>query len=146
MTGKFMIPTASISEQINMLIEAQDKRESMSIQARQVAKNYSWDTTAQRFIALFSELNRKRDENVTPKYPDVAFAPYYDKGQNVVKTGAMQLDGFFKQPIEEGVAQTLLADHMPGEVRTVLRYLLQDADKADRLLSTLIPYPTRETT
>ena len=139
MTGKFMIPTTAISKQIHTLIEAEDKKETLSAQSRHVAENYSWDKTAQRFVALFSELNRKRDESVTPKYPDVAFAPYYEKGQNVVKTGATQLDGLFKHRVEEGVAQTLLADHTPEEVRTVLRYLLQDADKADKLLTTLTP-------
>ena len=139
MTGKFMIPTASISEQIHTLIESKDKRETLSVQSRQVATNYSWDRTAQRFVALFSELNKKKTENAAPKYTDVAFAPYYEKGQNVVKTGAMQLDSFFKHRVEEGVAQTLLADHTPEEVRTVLRYLLQDADKADRLLATFTP-------
>ena len=137
MTGKFVIPTASISKQINTLIKAEDKRESLSVQSRQLASNYTWDTTAQRLVTLFSELNRKRDKNVTPKYPEVAFAPYYEKGQNVVKIGSTQLDGFFKQRVEEGVAQTLLADHTPEEVRMVLRYLIQDVNKADRLLATL---------
>ena len=136
-TGKFVIPTASISEQINMLIGSQDKRETLSAQSQQVAENYSWDRTAQHFVALFSELNQKKNENTTPKYPEVAFAPYYEKGHNAVKTGAVQLDCFIKHRVEEGVAQTLLADHTPQEVRTVLRYLLQDPDKADRLLATL---------
>ena len=138
-TGKFVIPTASISEQINMLIGSQDKRESLSAQSRQVAENYSWDRTAQRFVALFSELNKKKNENAFLKYPDVAFAPYYEKGQNAVKVGATQLDGLFKQRVEEGLAQTLLLDHTPGEVRTVLEHLLQDPDTADNLLKTLIP-------
>lgn len=139
MTGKFMIPTAVISEWINTLIKEEDKRESLSVESRQVAKNYSWDKTAQRFVTLFSELNRKRDRNVTPKYPDVAFAPYFEKGQNVVKTGATQLDSFIKQRVEEGVAQTLLGDHTLEEVRVVLRYLIQDNAKADKLLATLTP-------
>ncbi len=137
MTGKFMMPTTAISEQIHTLIVDQERRETLSTQARQVVKNYSWDRTAQRFVTLFSQLNRKRNQSTKPKYPDVAFAQYYEKGQNVTKTGAMQLDGLFKQRVEEGVAQTLLTDHTSEEIRTVLRYLLQDADKADRLLSTL---------
>ena len=46
---------------------------------------------------------------------------------------------FFKQRVEEGLAQTLLSDHTPEEVRTVLRYLFRDREKADRLLATLLP-------
>lgn len=138
-TGKFIIPTAALSEQINVLLGTSEIRENLSTKARKIAKNYSWDRTAQCFVALFADLNKKRKEIVTPKYPDVTFAPYYDKGQNVVKTGAMQLEGFFKQRVEEGLAQTLLSEHTPEEVQTVLQYLLGDADEADRLLSILIP-------
>lgn len=136
-TGKFIISTASISEQINTIIGSREKRETLSAQSQQVAENYSWDRTAQRFVALFSELNKKKTENAASKYPDVVFAPYYEKGNNAVKTGAVQLDGFIKQHLEEGVAQTLLTNHTPEEVRMVLQYLLQDADKADSLLATL---------
>ena len=138
-TGKFIIPTAAISEQIDILLSTPEMRKTLSTKAREVAENYSWDKTAQRFVALFTELNRKNGENATPEYPDVVFAPYYDKGQNIIKTGATHLDGFFKQRVEEGLAQVLLSDHAPAEVRTVLQYLLRDAEKADRVLSALLP-------
>ena len=138
-TGKFIIPIPAISEQINTLLGNPELRETLSTNAKQISENYSWDKTAQRFIALFTELNGKKVENAIPNYPDVAFSPYYDRAQNVVKIGAMQLDGFFKQCIEEGLAQTLLSDHTPTEVHTVLRYLLRDEEKADKLFSTLIP-------
>ena len=136
-TGRFIIPTAAVSEQVDVLLGPSGMRETLSTKAKQIADNYSWDRIGQRFVALFAELNRKRHETPIPKYPNIAFTPYYDKGQNVVKTGAMQLSGFFKQRVEEGLAQTLLVDHTPEEVRTVLRYLLQDDNKVDRLLSTL---------
>ncbi|MDE0013985.1 MAG: hypothetical protein OXU36_22780 [Candidatus Poribacteria bacterium] len=137
-TGKFIIPTATISEQIDILLSTPEMRETLSTKARKVAENYSWEKTAQRFVALFTELNKKKAENTIPKYPDVAFSPYYDKAQNVIRTGATQLDGLFKNRVEEGIAQTLLSGHTPEEVRTVLRYLLQDTEKADRVLSTLL--------
>ena len=94
-TGKFIIPTAAISGQINMLLDNPELREKLSTNARQIAENYSWDKTAQRFVALFTELNEKKTENAIPKYSDVAFSPYYDRAQNVVRTGATQLDSFF---------------------------------------------------
>ena len=137
--GKFMIPAAAISGQINMLLDNPELREKLSTNARQIAENYSWDKTAQRFVALFTELNKKKTENAIPKYSEVAFSSYYDRSQSTVKTGAIQFDGFFKQRVEEGLAQTLLSDHTPEEVRTVLRYLLRDREKADRLLATLLP-------
>ena len=138
-TGKFMIPTAIISEQINMLLGNAEQREMLSTNAKQIALNYSWEKTAQRFVTLFKELNKKKSENATPNYSEVAFSAYYDRTQNAVKTGATQLDGFFKQRVEEGLAQTLLSDHTPEEVRIVLQYLLRDTKKADRLLATLLP-------
>ena len=138
-TGKFLIPTAAISEQIDSLLSNKEKRELLSTKARQIALNYSWEKTAQRFVTLFTELNKKKSESTTPNYSEVAFSPYYNKSQNTVKTSATQLDGFFKQRVEEGLAQTLLSDHTPEEVRIVLQYLLRDAEKADRLLATLLP-------
>ena len=137
-TGKFIIPTAAISEQIDILLSTPEMRKTLSTKARKVADNYSWEKTAQRFVALFTELNEKKGEKAIPKYPDVAFSPYYDKGQDIVKTGTTQLDGFFKQRVEEGLVQTLLPDHTREEVRTLLQYLLRDAEKADGLLATLL--------
>ncbi len=138
-TGGVMIPTAAISEQVATLLGNPEIREPLSREARQIALNYSWDRTAQSFVALFTALNEKKTENGILKRSAVAFSPYYDRAQNVVRTGATQLDGLFKNRVEEGLAQTLLSDHTPEEVRTVLRYLLRDADQADRVLSTLIP-------
>ena len=138
-TGKSIVSTAVISEQIGTLLGTPKMRETMSTKARQIALNYSWEKTAQRFVTLFKELNKQKSENAAPNYSEVAFSPYYDRAQNVVRTGATQLDGFFKQRVEEGLAQTLLSDHTREEVRTVLQYLLRDADKADRLLATLLP-------
>lgn len=136
-TGNFIIPTAAVLEQVDNLLGPSGMRETLSTKAKQIANNYSWDRIAQRFVTLFAELNRRKNETWHPKYPEIAFTRYYDKGQNVVKTGAMQLGSFFKQRVEEGLAQTLLVDHTPEEVRTVLRHVLQDSNKVDRLLSTL---------
>lgn len=138
-TGKFIIPTDAISQQIDTLLGESEMLETLSIKARQIAENYSWEKTAHRFLELFAQLNEKKSENITPKYPDVAFAPYYDRAQNRVRVGATQLDGLFKHSVEEGLVQTLLAEHTLEEVRTVLRYLLQDTEKADKLISTLLP-------
>ena len=138
-TGKFIMPTTAISGQIDTLLGTPDIRETMSTHARQIALNYSWEKTAQRFVTLFEELNREKSENATPNYSEVAFSAYYDRAQNSVKTGATQLDGFFKQRVEDGLAQTLSSDHTLEEVRMVLQHLLQDSDKVDSLLSTLNP-------
>ena len=138
-TGKFVISTAIVSEQINALLDNPEARETLSTKARQIALNYSWDKTAQRFVALFTELNAEKAENTIPKYPDVAFSPYYDRAQNTFKTGVTQLDGFFKQGVEEGLTQTLLTNHTPEEVRAVLQHILRDTEKADKVLATLLP-------
>ena len=139
-TGKFVIPTATVSEQIAELLGDSEMRLVLSTKAREVACNYSWDRTAREIIKLFTSLNEKRTPNTVPHYPDVVFSSYYDKGQNVIRSGAMQLQGHFKHSVEEGLGQTLLAEHTPEEVRIVLQYILKDAEKADSVLSTLIPY------
>ena len=137
-TGKFVIPTLTVSEQIDQMLSASEIRMSLSRRAREVALTYSWDRTARHFIELFTALNAKKQKKAMPTYPDVAFSSYYDKVEDVIRNGAMQLDGFFRHGIEEGLAQTLLAEHTPEEVRTVLRYLLKDIKKADSLISTLV--------
>lgn len=137
-TGKFTIPIATVSEQIENLLEDSDARATLSTKAREVAHNYSWDRTAKHIIELFNTLNAKKRENAIPNYPDVAFSSYYDKAENVIKSGALQLDGFFRHSLEEGLGQTLLAEHTPEEIRTVLQYVFKDPKKADGVLSTLI--------
>jgi len=137
-TGKFVIPTAAVSEEINALLGAPKQRAILSRKAREIASNYSWDQTAREIIQLFTDLNEKKLQKAVPTYPDVAFSSYYNKAENVVKSGALQFDGSFQHRVEEGLAQTLLAEHTPEEVGVVLRYLLKDAEKADKVLSTLI--------
>lgn len=139
-TGKFVISTATVSEEINTLLNASGEKATLSMKAREVACNYSWDRTAQEIIKLFASLSEKRMLHTVPHYPDVAFSSYYDKGQNAIRSGAIQLEGPFKHSIEEGLGQTLLAEHTPEEVRVVLQYILKDVEKADSVLSTLIPY------
>ncbi len=136
-TGKFLIPTTALSEQVNTLLETPSIRETLSINVRKIVENYSWERTAQRFVSLFTMLNERTAEHQNPKYPSVAFTPYYDKAKNMTGIGAMHLNGFFRHRVEEGLTQTLLADHTPQEVRMVLQYLLKDPDKVDNLLSTL---------
>ena len=138
-TSKCVIPIATVSEQIDKMLTDSEMQATLSTNARQAARNYSWDRTARHFIELFIALNEKKIKNAVPNYPDVAFSSYYDKAQNVVRSGAMQLDGNFKHSVEEGLAQTLLTEHTPEEVRTVLQYVLKDPKKADGVLSTLVP-------
>lgn len=138
-TGKFMIPIAAISEQIDVMLSTPEMRKPLSTKARRIAENYSWEKTAQRFVALFTELNKKTTESTPPTYPDIAFTRYYDRTRNSVGIGSMQLDGFFKQRVEESLTQTLLSDHTPSEVRTVLQYLIRDVDTPDWSPTTLIP-------
>ena len=138
-TGRFITPTAAVSEQINTLIRDSEMREKLSAKAKKIALNYSWDKTAKRFVDSFITLNQRKIGNRDSKFSKVIFSPYYDKAQNVIKTGAMELDGLLKQTVEEGLVQTLLFDHTPEEVWTVLWYLFQDPDKANKLLATFIP-------
>lgn len=137
-TSKFVIPTATVSQQIENLLRDSQVRATLSMKAREVAANYSWDRTAKHLIELFTALNEKKTHNAVPNYPDVVFSLYYNKSQNVLRSGAMQLDGYYRHRIEEGLGQTLLAEHTPEEVRIVLKHLLKDAEKADSVLSTLI--------
>ena len=136
-TGKFLIPTTAISEQINSILSTPSIGNTLSMNGRKIVESYSWDRTAQRFVALFTALNERIEEYQNKNYPDVAFTRYYDRAKNMTGIGAIHLDGFFKHRVEDGVAQTLLADHTPQEVRMVLQYLLEDPDEANRLLSTL---------
>ena len=138
-TGKFVIPTPIVSQEIENLLVASRERATLSMKAREVACNYSWDRTAREIVELFTSLNEKRIPNAVPNYPDVAFSSYYNKAQNVIRGGAIQLEGLFKHSVEEGLAQTLLAEHTPEEVRVVLQYMLKDVEKADSVLSTLMP-------
>ena len=136
-TGKFLIPITALSEQINAMLSTPSIGETLLINARKIVERYSWERTAQRFVALFTELNKRTRELKNKNYPYVAFTPYYNRAKNTTEIGAMHLDGFFKHRVEEGIAQTLLAHHTPQEVRMVLQYLLKDPDEVDSLLSTL---------
>ncbi len=136
----YVSPT-ELSKGIVSLLDDGVRRE-LGQKARDRAVTFTWDKNAKRLVELFQELNQIRHNQRTPPNLSVAFVPHFDAFQNQVESRALLLNltSFLEAPLqqkrgyvqtmEEGLALTLLKQHTPKQVESVLTHIFDDASYA----------------
>ena len=137
------VSPAELSKGITALLEA-DLRYKLGQKARDRAVTFTWDDNAKRLVQLFKELNQIKDNQRTPPDLSVAFVPHFDAFQHQIENRALLLNltSFLESPLqqksgyvqtmEEGLALTLLKQHTPRQVETVLTHISDDASEASK--------------
>ena len=136
------------SEQINMLLNDDEMRETLSQKARERALSFTWDKTARRIIQFFEELHRKR-RLVSPNDLLNAFATEIEAsnpeqrsqeyksillGMNKHYERSLMGDALYSQRLEEGLVMTLLKKHTAREAEALLADLIEDEAEAKEIL------------
>ena len=136
------------SEQINMLLNDHEMRQTLSQKARERALSFTWDKTARRIIQFFEDLHRKR-RLVSPNGLLNAFATETEVSnteQRPLKYKSMLLgmnkhyerslmgDALYSQCVEEGLVMTLLKKHTAREAEAFLAGFIEDEGEAKAIL------------
>ena len=132
-----------MADAVNTLLTDEKARLTLGEKARERALTFTWDQTAQKVIALFRKLKRIQQlENGYRRHFGISFAPYLNNRRRQVEYQAILnnittqkerplMKDRYAQPIEEGLALTLLRKHTRHEVEAVLHHLYgQDKTQA----------------
>ena len=122
------------SEKINLLLNDDEMRQTLSQKARERALSFTWDKTARNIIRLFEELHQKR-QLVSPNRLLSVFAPQMEAsnpeqqhlnkyksillGMNNRYERSLMGDSLYSQRVEEGLMITLLKNHTAREAEAL---------------------------
>ena len=136
------------SEKINLLLNDDEMRETLSQKARKRALSFTWDKTARRIIQFFEELHQKR-QLVSPNGLLNVFASEIEAsnpeqrplkyksillGMNKHYERSLMGDVLYSQRVEEGLVMTLLKNHTAREAEAVLAGFIEDEAEAKAIL------------
>ena len=136
------------SEKLNLLLNDDEMRQTLSQKARERALSFTWDKTAHRIIRLFEELHQKR-QLVSPNRLLSVFAPQMEAsnpeqqhlkyksillGMNNRYERSLMGDSLYSQRVEEGLMITLLKNHTAREAEALLAALIEDETEAKAIL------------
>ena len=136
------------SQKINLLLNDDEMRQTLSEKARNRALSFTWDKTVQRIIGFFEALHEKR-RLVSPNKVLNAFAPDIEVANPVpehLKYKSLVLsmnkhyertlmgDALYSQRVEEGLVLTLLRNHTVREAEALLAEFVEDEAEAKAIL------------
>ena len=136
------------SQKINLLLNDDEMRQTLSEKARNRALSFTWDKTAQRIIEFFEALHEKRrlvsENKVLNTFAsdiEVAnLAPEHLKYKSLVLRmnkhyeRTLMGDALYSQRVEEGLVITLLRKHTVREAEALLAELVEDEAEAKAIL------------
>jgi glycosyltransferase involved in cell wall biosynthesis len=134
------------SEKVNLLLNDDDLRETYAQKALRRSQTFTWDKTARCILELFAKLNRKKKITCENRL-NILFAPYWNSHQKQMGQKSVILNmntrhemlvnpyGIFNHRLEDGLVISLLKEHTPREVETILCELIEDEDSAKEILA-----------
>ena len=136
------------SEKINLLLNDDEMRETLSQKARERALSFTWDKTARRIIQFFEELHRKRRlvspngllnafvTEIEASNPEQRSQKYKSMllGMNKHYERSLMGDALYSQRVEEGLVVTLLKNHTVREAEVLLAGFIEDETEAKEIL------------
>ncbi len=136
------------SQKINLLLNDDERRQTLSEKTRNRALSFTWDKTAQRIIEFFEALHEKRrlvssNKVLNAFAPDIEVAnpvPKHLKYKSIVLSmnkhyeRTLMRDGLYSQRVEEGLVLTLLRNHTVREAEALLAEFVKDEAEAKAIL------------
>ena len=136
------------SEKINLLLNDDEMRETLSQKARERALSFTWDKTARRIIQFFEELHQKRQlvspngllsvfaSEIEASNPEQRLLKYKSVllGMNKHYERSLMGDVLYSQRVEEGLVMTLLKNHTVREAESFLAGFIEDEAEAKAIL------------
>ena len=146
------------SDKINLLLNDDSMRQTLSQKARERALSFTWDKTARRIIQFFEDLHQKR-QLVSPNTLINVFAlnpidvesaligeelvdqaPHRLRCKSIVLSmnehyeRCLMRDTMYPQRIEEGLVLSLLKNHTVREAEAFLTAIVEDETQAKAIL------------
>ena len=133
------LPVESISEELRFLLGNPNEQKDLVQAGLKAISTYTWKQTIQRILRLFRYLQNRK----VPQYKSMEHRLLFRKHYNPV-CGKIESEAFVlsKVPapvdIEPAIAMTLLEEHTPMEVKTVLESICKESERAEKILENLV--------
>ena len=138
------LPVKSISQELKFLFKNPDERRRLGQEGLEAVSAYTWEAAIQRILNLFRYLRSRPVHQSNPAKHRLLFRKHYNLVSGEIESGALELSKSpsLGQPspvdVERAIAMTLLDEHTPMEVRTVLQSICQEPERAEKILENLI--------
>lgn len=132
-------PVESISQELKFLVENPDEQEHLGQAGLKAVSGYTWETVIQRILNLFGELRRRPMHQSKSTGPRLLFTKHYNPVCGGIETEALVLSSNVPSTVdvEQAIAMTLLEEHTPMAVKTVLQSICQEPERVERILENL---------
>ncbi|RKU37207.1 hypothetical protein C6496_10700 [Candidatus Poribacteria bacterium] len=132
-------PVASISQELKFLLENPDDQKRLGQEGLEAVSTYTYEATAQRILNLFEELRNRPVRQSNPAKRRLLFKKHYNLVSGEIESEAYVLSRIpTPVDIEQAIAMTLLEEHTPMEVRTVLQSICQEPERAEKILESFL--------
>ena len=133
------IPVESISEELRFLLENTNVQEDLVQAGLKTISTYTWEKTIQRILNLLGDLQNRKAHQPKPAKYRLLFRKHYAPVCGEIEAEAFVLS---KVPapvdMEQAIAMTLLDEHTPMAVKTVLESICEEPERAEKILENLV--------
>lgn len=133
------LPIESISQELKFLLGNPGEQKCLGQKGLKAVSTYTYEAAIQRILNLFRELRSRPVRQFNPAKRQLLFKKHYNLVSGEIESEAYVLS---KNPtpvdVEQGIAMTLLEEHTPMEVKTVLQSICQEPERAEKILENLI--------
>lgn len=132
------IPVESISQELRSLLETPDEQKRLGQKGLEGVSTYTWQETIQRILSLFKMLQNRKAHQPKPAKHRLLFRKHYNPVCGDIESEAFVLSRV-PTPVdmEQAIAMTLLEEHTPMAVKTVLESICRDPERAEKILENL---------
>ena len=132
-------PGASISQELKFLFENPDEQKRLGQKGLEAVSTYTYEAAIQRILNLFRELRSRPVRQSNPAKSRLLFKKYYNSVSGEIESETYVLSRIpTPVDVDRGIAMTLLEEHTPMEVRTVLESICREPERVQKILENLI--------
>ena len=133
------VPVECISGELRSLLENPNAQEDLVRAGLKAVSTYTWEDTIQRLLSLFGDLQNLKMGQPKPAKHRLLFKKHYNPVCGEIESEAFVLSKI-PAPIdmEQAIAMTLLEEHTPMEVKTVLHSICKEPERVEKILENLV--------
>ena len=133
------LPVESISQELRFLLENPNEREGLVRAGLKAISTWTWEEMVQQILRLFGDLQNRKILQPQLTNHQVLFRKHYNPICGEIESEAFVLS---KVPVpidmEQAIAMTLLEEHTPMEVKTVLHSICAVPERVEKILENLL--------
>ena len=133
------VPIECISAELRSLLENPNEQKNLVQAGLKAISTHTWEETIQRILSLLGDLQNRKAHQPKPVKHRLLFRKHYNP-----VCGEIESEGFALSKVptpvdmEQAIAMTLLEEHTPMAVKTVLESICKKPERAKKILENLV--------